>query len=192
VDDIFENLQRAYENIKKNPEIQERIKANPSKSMFDVGDGTGEFQLQSGYYKIMEDLFGGDTKTSLSSKTDDKTNKQNIVREIFQANEAFDIIKRIENEALDSYFKVKGEINARAAEDFFNSTELQDFYPEILVRTALERFPADTSFDDVMRGIVRKDEVDRLTQQYIDRMTSGMSEGGEVKKGIGSMAREVL
>ena len=57
---------------------------------------------------------------------------------------------------------------------------------------ALERFPAGTSFDDVMKGIVRKDEVDRLTQQYIDRMTRGMSEGGEVKKGIGSMAREVL
>jgi len=192
VDDIFENLQRAYENIKKNPEIEERIKANPSKPMFDVGDGTGEFQLQTGYYQIMEDLFGGDTKTSLSSKTDDKTNKQNIVREIFQANEASDIIKRIENEAVDSYYKTKGEINARAAEDFFNSTELQDFYPEILVRMALERFPAGTSFDDVMRGIVRKDEVDRLSQQYIDRITRGMSEGGEVKKGIGSMAREVL
>ena len=39
---------------------------------------------------------------------------------------------------------------------------------------------------------MRKDEIDRLRDQLINRGKKGMSEGGEVKKGIGSMAREVL
>ena len=214
VDDVFENLKRAYENIKKNDQFQQNIKdaRKRGRSNFYIGDKTdpmdilddsiqnplGAVDFDFKYYDMMEKLFGKDTKTSLFSKTSDKTNNQNIVKDFFESNRLAKIIRETEDEAIDNYFKTKGEINARAAQDFFESTELQDFYPEILLRKAQERptggrlFPADATFDDVMRGIVRKDEVDRRRQQLIDRLRKGMSEGGEVKKGIGSMAREVL
>ena len=155
----------------------------------------------------MQDLFGKDTETSLSSKTDDRTDKQNIVKEVFEVNTRLDQLDEIEYEALDKYYKTKGEINARAAEDFFNSTELQDFYPEILLRMAQERptggrlFPADATLDDIMRGIIRKDKIDSLEEVSLPLLLKELqdfypelllSKGGKVRKGIGSMAREVL
>ena len=179
----------SLEYIKNNPELEARINAGTPDSAVLVGDGTESGILQVKYYRIMQDLFGKDTEASLSSKTDDRTDKQNIVKEVFEVNSRLDQLDEIEYEAFDKYYKTKGEINARAAEDFFNSTELQDFYPDILMRKAQERpsggrlFPADATFDDIMRGIIRKDEIDSL---------EGLSKGGEVKKGIGSMAREVL
>ena len=187
--DVLKNLQKAYENIKNNPELEARINAGIPDGAVLVGDGAESGILQVKYYRIMQDLFGKDTEASLSSKTDDRTDKQNIVKEVFEVNSRLDQLDEIEYEAFDKYYKTKGEINARAAEDFFNSTELQDFYPDILMRKAQERptggrlFPADATFDDIMRGIIRKDEIDSL---------EGLSKGGEVKKGIGSMAREVL